>query len=330
MDISSLNSTALPVLGSLAIGSTLYLVLDSLIGDEKRRVKRFKSATLSTEDIKLRLSSNDTQIRKRQVDAALKDLDAKSKRTDKHIPLSLRIKQAGLDWSTKKYYIFSIICAVVFAGLLLMISHKEIIALLGLIIGGIGFPAWMLNFRKKRRIAKYLHVLPDAVEVIVRGIKSGLPVVDCFRIISEESVEPVKSEFKNIVEAQSMGVPLGEAVELLYKNMPVAESNFFAIAISIQQKSGGNLAETLSNLARVLRERKKLKLKIISLISEAKASVMIIGALPLFVTCAVFFMNPEYIEILWTTDKGILLLIISAGMYATGLFVMHRMINFKF
>ena len=134
----------------------------------------------------------------------------------------------------------------------------------------------------------------------MRGIKAGLPLLDSLRIIAIEAPEPVKSEFRAIVETQAIGMPLGDACAKLYERMPLPEANFFGIVISIQQKAGGNLSEALGNLSRVLRDRKKMKAKIQAMSMEAKASAAIIGALPIVVMALVYLTSPDYISLLWT------------------------------
>ena len=141
----------------------------------------------------------------------------------------------------------------------------------------------MLSFLKKRRENKFLNEFPDAVDVIVRGIKAGLPLLDSLKLISNDATEPVKSEFRAIVETQTIGMPIGEACLKLYESIPLPEANFFGIVVSIQQRAGGNLSEALGNLSRVLRDRKKMKAKIQAMSMEAKASASIIGALPVAV-----------------------------------------------
>jgi tight adherence protein B len=173
---------------------------------------------------------------------------------------------------------------------------------------GGGLPVWMLKFLKKRREAKFLNSFPDAVDVIVRGVKAGLPLLESMRIITNDAPEPLRGEFRTIVETQAVGIPLGEACGKLYEHVPVPEANFFAIVIGIQQKAGGNLSEALGNLSRVLRDRKKMKAKIQAMSMEAKASAMIIGALPVAVAMLVYITSPEYIQLLWTHPVGRLML----------------------
>src|SRR6202007_3005586 len=146
--------------------------------------------------------------------------------------------------------------------------------------GGLGLPRWGLGFLKKRREKKFLAALPDAVDVIVRGIKAGLPLFESIKVVAADAPEPLRSEFLAIIETQAIGIPLGEACTRLYERMPVPEANFFGIVIAIQQKSGGNLSEALGNLSKVLRDRKKMKEKIQAMSMEAKASAAIIGSLP--------------------------------------------------
>ncbi len=196
--------------------------------------------------------------------------------------------------------------------------------------GAFGIPRWLLSFLKKRREAKFLHTFPDAVDIIVRGVKAGLPLLDCLKMITTELQEPVKSEFRMIVETQAVGMPLGEACQKLYDEMPVPEANFFGIVIAIQQKSGGNLAEALGNLSRVLRDRKKMKAKIQAMSQEAKASASIIGALPVAVMTLVWLTSPQYISLLWTEPLGRLMLAASAVWMFMGVMVMKKMINFDF
>jgi tight adherence protein B len=196
--------------------------------------------------------------------------------------------------------------------------------------GAFGLPRWLLSYLKKRREAKFLEYFPDAVDIIVRGVKAGLPLLDCMKMITIESQEPVKSEFRSIVETQAVGMPLGEACGKLYEDMPLPEANFFGIVIAIQQRAGGNLAEALGNLSNVLRDRKKMKAKIRAMSQEAKASAGIIGALPIAVMLLVYLSSPQYIALLWTEPLGRLMLAASAMWMGTGVLVMKKMINFDF
>jgi Flp pilus assembly protein TadB len=208
---------------------------------------------------------------------------------------------------------------------------SNFLAALGLgFAAGFGLPRWMLSYLKKRREKKFLKALPDAVDVIVRGIKAGLPLFDSIKVVAADAPEPLRSEFLAIIETQAIGMPLGEACGRLFERMPVPEANFFGIVVAIQQKSGGNLSEALGNLSKVLRDRKKMSEKIQAMSMEAKASAGIIGSLPPIVMLLVYLSTPDYISLLWTHPTGRLMLAASAVWMGAGIFVMKKMINFDF
>jgi tight adherence protein B len=199
-----------------------------------------------------------------------------------------------------------------------------------LFVSGFGLPRWVLSYLKKRRIKRFTDELPNAMDVIVRGIRSGLPLADCMRIIANEAQEPLRTEFRTIIEAQSLGVTIGDAVAKLYERVPVAEANFFGIVIGIQQKSGGNLSEALSNLSKVLRDRRKMRGKIAAMSMEAKASAGIIACLPFVVAILTYLSSPSYIELLWITNAGKIALVCSAMWMSIGIGIMKKMISFDF
>jgi tight adherence protein B len=242
----------------------------------------------------------------------------------------VRIAQAGLSWSKRKFLVISGMLGA--AGFLLALGlNAGLLGAAGMAFAGaFGLPRWLLKFLKKRREAKFLKGFPDAIDVIVRGIKAGLPLLDSIRVITNDSPEPICSEFRAIVETQSFGLPLGDACAKLYERIPVAEANFFGIVISIQQKAGGNLSEALGNLSRVLRDRKKMRAKIQAMSMEAKASASIIGSLPPAVATLVYITSPHYIELLWTEQLGRMMMGGCAFWMFIGVMVMRKMINFDF
>jgi tight adherence protein B len=242
----------------------------------------------------------------------------------------VRISQAGLTWSKRQYFmVCALIGVVLFATGLFSGAGYIAASALGF-AGAFGAPLWLLSFLKSRREAKFLDIFPDAVDIIVRGVKAGLPLLDCMKMIVAEAPEPVRSEFREIIETQAIGLPLGEATDKLYESIPVPEANFFGIVVAIQQRAGGNLAEALGNLCRVLRDRKKMKAKVKAMSQEAKASAGIIGALPIAVMTLVYITSPQYISLLWTEPLGRLMLAASAVWMFMGVMVMKKMINFGF
>jgi tight adherence protein B len=323
-----MQTLAIAFLATVAVGGVLWVFVYPILSGQKKAEQRMATVA-RTEPVAARTSRGAQKSRRDTVESTLKEIEERHKK-QKSAPISVRIAQAGLKWSKRQFMIISAVMGaatfigVLFAGFSLLIA------------GGLGFaaafglPRWLLSFLKKRREAKFLKDFPDAVDVIVRGIKAGLPLLDCMKMITVESPEPMKSEFRAIVETQAIGMPLGDACLKLYESMPVPEANFFGIVISIQQKAGGNLSETLGNLSRVLRDRKKMKGKINAMSQEAKASAGIIGALPVAVMTLVWLTSPNYITPLFSEPLGRLMLAGSACWMACGVLVMKKMINFDF
>lgn len=271
-------------------------------------------------------------VRRRQnTQEALKELANESKRSRKRqVSVRGRIEQAGLKLSEGTFWMIAGSVGAVFALAGFLIQGSLIGAAIGAFIGGFGLPRWVLGFLVNRRTKKFTNQLADAIDVIVRGVKSGLPLNQCLRIISAESPEPLASEFRSLVDGQAMGVPLEQNLNKMFERMPLPEVNFFNIVLIIQQKTGGNLAESLSNLSTVLRARKMMLEKVKALSSEAKASAMIIGSLPFIVMGLVYMVRPEYMTLLFTETAGQVILLGAAVMMTTGILVMKKMVNFKF
>src|ERR1700726_1946651 len=323
----TMQAIALTFLAATAIGGLAWVFLYPLLSGERKAENR--RASIAKPEPSARSVDKNQRSRREQVEGSLKDLEARRQK-EKKLPLSSRLTQAGLSWSTRKFMIVSgVLAAVSFA--LAMLFGGGFLAAVGLAFAaGFGLPRWLLSFLKKRREKNFLRALPDAVDVIVRGIKAGLPLFDSIKVVAADAPEPLKSEFMAIIETQAIGMPLGEACARLFERMPVPEANFFGIVISIQQKSGGNLSEALGNLSKVLRDRKKMAEKIQAMSMEAKASAGIIGALPIAVMLLVYLSTPDYISLLWTHPTGQLMLVGCLVWMSAGIFVMKRMINFDF
>jgi tight adherence protein B len=313
---------------AVAIGGAAWVFIYPFISGERKTEQRLASVARS-EPIARPAARAAGKPRREQIEGTLKQIEER-RRKAKRPPLSVRLTQAGLDWSKRRFVITSVILGIsAFAAG--MVAGSGLLPAVGFAFAaGFGFPLWMLSLLKKRREAKFLQALPDAVDVIVRGIKAGLPLLDSLKLIANESVEPVRSEFRAIIDTQTIGIPLGEACMKLYERMPVPESNFFGIVISIQQRAGGNLSEALGNLSRVLRDRKKMKAKIQAMSMEAKASASIIAALPMAVMTLVYLTSPQYISLLWTEPVGRIMMMCCGVWMLIGVLVMRKMINFDF
>lgn len=264
--------------------------------------------------------------RRKQILKSLKDQDRQQRKAT--ATLESKMQQAGLGSSLKPFWIASGIAGAVGLLLPLVIGHPVIGLGAGFILG-LGLPRWVVNFLAKRRCAKFSEHFADAIDIIVRGIRSGLPVHDCLKIIARESPEPVGSEFVRLVENVGMGVVMDQALEKMYERMPTPELRFFTIVLSIQQKTGGNLGEALNNLSTVLRARKMMREKVKALSSEALASAFIIGSLPPGVVAMISITTPSYMALMFTDRRGNLMLLAAAVLMGMGIWVMKKMMSFK-
>lgn len=315
------------ILAAISAGGIAYALFYPRLSGQARVEKRLRdfAAPAATRAVADREAQN--QARRGQVAQSLKDIENREKARHK-LTIEARIEQAGLSWSRKQFWLLSVTLGVVLAALLFVTSGNHGVVLVAFLIGLLGLPRWYLSMLAKKRMLRFINELPNALDVIVRGIKSGLPLNDCVRVIANEAQEPVRTEFRLIVEAQTLGMSLSDAAVKLFERMPCAEANFFGIVLAIQQKTGGNLAETLANLSRVIRERRKMRDKIKAVSAEAKASASIIASLPPVVAGLVCLTSPGYMDALWTTDAGRATLVGCAVWMGTGVLVMRKMINF--
>jgi tight adherence protein B len=272
--------------------------------------------------------ANSPETRRKQIVKSLQEQDRQKKKA--RLSLGNKLKQAGLRLTVPQFWIAGAGLGVVVFVVCFFLHLHPLVALGVGAAAGLGLPQWILGFLAKRRTGKFTSVFSEAMDIIVRGIKSGLPVHDCLKIIGRETSEPLSGEFRSLVENIGMGVTLDQALERLYEHMPTAEVRFFSIVMNIQQKTGGNLAEALNNLSVVLRSRKLMKEKVKALSAEATSSAMIIGCLPPGVILLIMLWTPSYMSPMFTDHRGWLMLGASAIWMAIGVFVMVRMINFKF
>jgi len=325
----------LPVLAAVLAFITIGGVGWVLVGGDDssgQAVKRAKVlATSRTESVaaaKRAAVANTPEARRKQIMVQLREVDRRERKA--RMTTSAKLKQAGLELSLRTFVIISVVMGLIGAFLAFVLGGNILIVLGVGIAMGLGLPRWVVNMKAKARMKKFSLAFPDAVDVLVRGIKTGLPVHDCFKVIARESPEPLAGEFRLLVEGMGLGMTLADALDRMYQRMPTPELKFFAIVIAIQQKSGGNLAEALSNLTSVLRARRMMGEKIKAMSSEAVASAAIIGSLPPAVMIMVTLTSPSYMMLLFTDVRGHVMLLGAVLWMATGVFVMKRMINFKF
>lgn len=275
-----------------------------------------------------RAAANNPDARRKQIIKTMKDQERQAKKAQ--LTLGNKLQQAGLGDSTTKFWIISGILGVVAFTAAMVFGQLPIVAIIFGCAAGGGVPRWVVGFLGKRRTKKFTEAFSDAMDIIVRGIKSGLPVHDCLKIIGRETPEPLAGEFSRLVENIGMGMTLEQGLEKMFERMPTPELRFFSIVMNVQSKTGGNLAEALGNLSTVLRARKLMREKIKALSSEATASAMIIGSLPPGVVILITLTTPSYMYPMFHDPRGEMLMMGGLFWMCSGIFVMRRMINFKF
>ena len=332
LDVTVLAFIALAAASAAAL---VYGLMFTTIENEKKAGRRLETIKRAETDRMVVKASRDRMAeaakRRKSVQDSLKELENKQKARAANTikpPLKVQIRQAGLDLSMQRFYLYSLVSGVATAFVLLILGLPWLVVGGGLAAGIFGLPRWFVIFKRHRRVKAFLEEFPNALDVIVRAVKSGLPLNDAVRLIASESPEPVKTEFRRVVESQQLGLSMPEAVLRMPETMPCPEASFFGIVIQIQSQAGGNLSEALGNLSKVLRDRKKMKAKINALSMEAKASAAIIGALPFIVAFLVYLSSPTYIMPLFTTSAGHLTLLVSGVWMSMGIFVMRKMMNF--
>lgn len=322
----------------LAIAATFGIICLGMLfmgGDTSKAEKRVKSLALDGRSEKggmfAFMKKEDDSNRRKQIEESLSEIEKRQKDKKKqNKTLKARLIQANWKMDAK---VFMGICfaLVGIAGFVTFLIKPTplfiIVAALGV---GLGIPMKILQMAINRRQKKFTESFADAMDIIVRGVRTGLPLGDCLKIIAHESPEPVRGEFMRVVEGESVGVPIDVCLERMYERMPISEVNFFSTVLNIQKTTGGNLGEALSNLSNVLRGRKLLREKIKALSAEAKTSAMIIGFLPIGVGAAITFVAPDYMTELYTTPTGHRNLMIAAVLMMVGTGIMRKMINFKF
>lgn len=318
------------VLAFITIGSVGWVLVggDDSSAQAVKRAQTFGGPKVDNGRLKKTAAANTPEARRKQIVDQLQEAD----RADRKARMSLkaRIRHAGLSLTVRTFWIISGGLGVTALLVALMFGLNILMGMGLALIFGLGLPRWVLSFMAKGRMKKFSSQFADAVDVIVRGIKSGLPVHDCFKIIGRESPSPLGPEFQKLVEGLGVGLTLSEALNKMYERMPTPELKFFSIVMAIQQKTGGNLAEALTNLSTVLRARRMMGEKIKALSSEATASAGIIGSLPPAVMILVTLTTPAYMMILFTDPRGQFMLLVAVAMMSLGIFVMKKMISFKF
>ena len=325
-----MNPIILVILAMVSIGTLVFALVPSMLGSSRAEKRRKALQGNIQANRREAFAERNRADRRKQVQAAIKgQTDALNERK-KRVPLKAQLYQAGMKMKPAGFIRNSVILGVAVFLVTLVMQVPLIFAAVFGIASGYLLPKLYMGRRRNGFRNKFLDELPNAVEAIVRGVKSGLPLNDSMRVVARESKEPLKTEFQRVLDQQAVGKTMSEAIVTLYDRVPVPEVNFFIVVITVQQQAGGNLSEALTNLSRVLRNRKKMKAKVKAMSSEAKASAGIIGSLPFVVAILVSLTSPTYLGPFFTTTIGMFWLGVAGLMLSMGVFVMYRMVQFEF
>jgi len=318
---------------AVAVGGLLIAIVFPMISGNNA-ARRVESISTGKKDprssLRSRFAEDSKDTRRRQIQESLsKQTEDRVKERKKKVTLSTLIQQSGLDITPRVFWMMSAIAGVAFFLVPVVLGAPLYAGAGAAFVGFLGFPRWFLGFLRKRRQNVFLNDFADAIDVMVRGLKAGLPVSEAMKIIASESGPPVGPEFMEVVDGQRVGISIDQGIERMVERMPLAEVNFLAIVMTIQSKTGGNLSEALGNLSRVLRDRKKMKNKVKAVSQEAKSSAAIIGSLPFVIMGGLTVLNPSYLNPMFDTTTGNMLLVGSGTWMMIGVLVMRKMINFE-
>jgi tight adherence protein B len=319
------------VLAAASVGGVATAMLYPRVARPRPFNRRLESLAFTSDAEGVSDDEGSARDRKKAVEKTLMELEAKQQgsRKGNRPTLAAKMRQAGLSWSFRTYVFFCVAAGLACYVPPMLWGFPSLTSLGFAVAGGLLLPRAVVNRKRKKRLKRFSDEFPNAIDVVVRGLKAGLPVSDCMRVIASEAQNPVKSEFAAVVADQSVGIPVDESVHRLWERVPLAETSFFSIVVAVQAKTGGSLSEALGNLSKVLRERKNMQAKIKAMSSEAKTSAMIIGAMPFLVSGALFLTAPDYMTLLFTTMTGKIVLAGCAMWMGTGTLIMRKMINFE-
>lgn len=331
-DLTDLAFTVMVAIavGGLAMAILMPFMSNNTSGNRVKAIASGKKLEGGGNSFRARFAEDSKDARRRQIQDSLKQVKkTDTERRKVRATLSTNLQQAGLDVSPRSFWMASAVTGAILAFISLAMGAPVYIVGAAGFVGFLGLPRWVIGVMKRRRQNIFLDDFADAIDVMVRGLKSGLPVSEAMKIIATESGDPVGPEFMEVVDGQRIGITLDQGLERMVERVPLPEVNFLAIVMTIQSKTGGNLSEALGNLSRVLRDRKKMKAKVKAVSQEAKSSAAIIGSLPFVLVGALTLLNPNYLDPLFYTDMGHMLLIGSGTWMTIGVLVMKKMINFQ-
>ena len=318
-------------LGIILVGvgvAVWFLALSPTARNRRKMKERMKSLNKKTLAVD---GAGETPAMKLRRDSERSALDKLARRV---LPnpdiLKARLDASGKNLSMGKYLGLCVVTGFVAAGAYLMLlDFPPVISPMVGIAAGAYLPHLLVKRWIKKRQDEFVNALPEALDMIVRGVKSGLPVAETVVVVSEEMEGPIAEEFQRVTQDTRIGMPLEAALWAAAQRLEATEFKFFVVVLTVQRETGGNLAETLENLSDLVRSRKQMKLKVKAMSSEARASQYILGGLPFAIAGLLLLIAPDYILTLWRTDGGNTILMIGGTMLTMGWLVMGKMVNFE-
>lgn len=297
--------------------------------DRTRRIERRVARITHKKTVGAQKSIDALSLRRKTQGNSVPFLSKVMEKLPTQAAIKARLERAGLEFPADLYSIISVSTAIGIAGLIIML-HKPILAgVLAGIIVGIVIPYIATGIMGTKRLKKFLILFPDAIDFIVRGLRSGLPVTESMNIVGAEMAEPVGSVFRHIGDSIKLGMPVDKSLQDTAQKLGLTEFNFFVTSIILQRETGGNLSEILNNLAEVLRTRLMMRLKIKAMSSEAKASAIIVGSLPFVVITVLAFVSPDYLNPLIETTRGNVIAVGCSMSLLLGITIMIKMTKFE-
>ena len=313
----------LPLLIGLTVGAIVLILGIVVAGVLNRRVVRLRDAEAGgTEEL--------PTLRRDETDSSIAPIDRAVKRwLPQRAKLRERLARTGHNISIGQ---FLLSCAVLWliVGLTLvrMFSFPPILgALIGFIVG-VGLPYLIIGIMGNRRLDKFNALFPDAIDIMVRGLRAGMPMHDSIQVVAQEIAAPVGPEFRAIDQAVTLGQPMDQVMAEMAKRISTPEFQFFVVSLALQRETGGNLAETLANLSDILRRRRQMRLKIKAMSSEARASAWVIGLLPFIMFAILMAVNAPYVMKLFVDTRGIIMVSVGLVSIGLGVFAMNKLMRF--
>jgi len=311
----------------LGTGSALWLFYSGFIAPRRhlhQRAMTLHQLVGSGESA----ASEATREKRRLIQQKLKELE-KENRKKRGAVIHRMLASAGSSLSVRIYCVLSLLLGLAVAAGLYIFGFSPYVTGAGGAAAGLFLPRFYFKTRITLRQKRFTAAFPDALELIIRAVKSGLPVIEGLRMISREFSDPIAGEFRRIVDSQKLGMTLAESLDQARERIATPEFKYFSVVLDIQQRTGGNLSQTLSNLSNVLRGRAHLQDRIGALSSEARSSAMIIGALPFVVTGLLYVLDPNYMSVMFTNETGNLLIMGCLGWMGLGMLLMKQMMKIK-